>query len=60
MRQEFRDVRLDWMHEQRDHLKISINILENNPDARTDLLSAARRELAELEQDILRHKPPLG
>jgi endonuclease/exonuclease/phosphatase (EEP) superfamily protein YafD len=50
---------MDWMLEQRDHHKIRINILENNPDTTPSSLSAAQTELAELEQDILRHKPPI-
>jgi hypothetical protein len=49
---------MDWMLEQRDHQKIRINILENNPDTTPSSLSAARMELAELEQDILRHRRP--
>ena len=57
MRQEFRDVRMDWMLEQRDHLKIRINLLENDPDARPAPLAEARKELAELEQDIAQHRP---
>ncbi len=58
MRQEFRNVRMDWVLESRDHLKIRINILENDADAGPGSLSAASREAAELEQDILRHRPP--
>ena len=57
MRQEFRDVRLDGLLERRDHLKIRIGILEQDPDPRPGLLADARKELAELEQDIAQHRP---
>jgi hypothetical protein len=60
MRQEFRDVRLDRLLEERDHLKIRIDILKQDPDARPDHLSDIQNELAVLEQDIAQHRPPRG
>jgi hypothetical protein len=47
---------MDAMLEQRDHLNIRINILENNPGAAPGSLVDARKELAELEQDIAHHR----
>jgi hypothetical protein len=49
---------MDGMLEQRDHLKIRVNILENDPGAKPGSLADARKELADLEQDIARHRRP--
>jgi hypothetical protein len=47
---------MDSMLEQRDHLKIRINILEDRPGAKPGSLADARKELAELEQGIAEHR----
>ena len=60
MRQEFRDVRMDRMLEERDHLKIRINIMENDPDARPAPCAEARKDLEELEHEIAHHRPYSG
>ena len=57
MRQEFRDVRMDAMLEQQEHLRIRISIIENNPQSRAGSLADVESELAELEQDIAYHRP---
>ena len=58
MRREIRDGVLDAMLEERDNLKIQINLMEN-PDAgpaAAGALGKTRRELAALEQRISEHR----
>jgi hypothetical protein len=57
MRIGFRDVRLDALVEERDHLRICININKNaaRPDPKS--LSKLSDDLAELERHISDHKP---
>jgi hypothetical protein len=48
---------MDAMHELRDYVKTRIACIQNDADARPHSLSDATRELAELEQAILDHRP---
>ena len=43
---------LEKLHEERDHLKILINLLENGDEARDSEIEAARAKLKELERCI--------
>jgi hypothetical protein len=52
----FRNVRLDALVEQRDHLKICINILENARRSDQESMSLLARQLAELERAIAEQK----
>jgi cell division protein FtsB len=58
MRIEFRDAELDRLQEERDHLLIRINLMENDPTHRDDILAAAREQLRLLEHDISIHRRP--
>ena len=58
MRREMRDGALDAMLEERDNLKIQINLMEDTeavPSA-PGSLSATRKQLAALEQRIMKHR----
>jgi hypothetical protein len=60
MRMPFRDVTLDAMIEERDHLKIRINLIED-PDIETmGSATATRAALAELEERIRDHRHAPG
>jgi hypothetical protein len=47
--------RLEVLLDVRDHLRVKINLAENNPDTLPEELLALRRTLVELDRDILTH-----
>jgi hypothetical protein len=55
---EFRDAELDRLHEERDHLRFRINIMEGDPEAKSEALAAAQEQLRVVEQDISEHRRP--
>jgi len=60
MRMKFRDVALDAMLEERDHLKIRINLIEDQDVETRGSATATRTALAELEDRIKRHRSADG
>ena len=60
MRIKFRDVALDAMLEERDHLKIRISLIEDQDVDTKGSAVATRTALAELEERIRCHQPAPG
>jgi hypothetical protein len=60
MRMPFRDVTLDAMVEERDHLKIRINLIEDSDVETMGSATATRAALAELEERIRCHRRAPG
>lgn len=56
MRIPFRDVTLDAMIEERDHLKIRVNLIEDPEIDTMGCATATRAALAELEERIRLHR----
>jgi hypothetical protein len=52
-----RNLALEALLEERDHLKIQISLLEHHPRPDTAKLEAIRGELEELESRISRYQP---
>jgi hypothetical protein len=53
---QFRDVRLDKILEDREHLLIRINLMEEGDSGRATELSKARQELADVEAELAAHR----
>jgi hypothetical protein len=47
--------RLEALLDVRDHLRVKINLAENNPDTLPEELVMLKRTLFELDRDILKH-----
>jgi hypothetical protein len=60
MRQEFRDVPLDALLEERDSIKIRINLRQNGDGATSSSIAAMEKELAEIEKNIAEHRKAAG
>jgi hypothetical protein len=56
MRQEFRDVRLDRLREERDHLKIRISLMEDAGTRDSKAIASVHAQLVEVEQSIRDHR----
>lgn len=52
-----RNLALEALLEERDHLKIQINLLEHSPRTDAAKLEAMRGELEEIERRISLHQP---
>jgi hypothetical protein len=52
-----RNLILEALLEERDHLKIQINLLEHGPTSDGAKLQSMRGELQEIEKCISRHQP---
>ena len=51
-----RDLALEALLEDRDHLRIQINLLEHSPTTNPVILEDMRRELEAIESRISRHR----
>jgi hypothetical protein len=56
MRQIFRDVPLDALLEERDNIKIRINLCENKDDTGNTSLATMQRDLAQIEAKLAEHR----
>lgn len=57
MRMEFRDVRLDYLLEQRDDLEARIRRINVDASPKAGSLAAAQAQLADVNAEIANHRP---
>ncbi|HEX8402637.1 MAG TPA: hypothetical protein VF628_13145 [Allosphingosinicella sp.] len=56
MRQIIRDLPLDILLEERDSIKIRINLSENGDDGGSGSLAAMKQDLSRIEAEIAEHR----